>query len=214
MAPMNSRPGIICVRLAAFVAAALLAFAFAPHLSHPSFAQGLPSEKDPGPPPDLEPGDGPPLEADTPETSPGKVPAGQTGLKVPRFASLRSGEVNVRTGPGTRYPVEWIFVKRGMPIEITAEFGVWRRVTDGQGGEGWVHRSMLSGKRAGIVSVKSATIRRRAETDASPVAKTEQGVIVDVRVCKDRWCEVQVQGFRGWMPEGSLWGVYPDEIIK
>jgi SH3-like domain-containing protein len=214
MAPMKPGPGTICARAAAAVIAALL-FTVAPGISsHPSFAQGLPNEKEPGPPPDLEPGDGPPLEADTPETGPGKVPPGQTGLKVPRFASLRSGEVNVRTGPGTRYPVEWIFVKRGLPIEITAEFGVWRRVTDGQGGEGWVHRSMLSGKRSGIVSVKSETIRRRASDDASAVAKAEQGVIVDVRACKDRWCEVQVQGFRGWMPEGSLWGVYPNEIIK
>ena len=29
-----------------------------------------------------------------------------SGLPVPRFASMRSDEVNVRAGPGTRYPVE------------------------------------------------------------------------------------------------------------
>ena len=71
-----------------------------------------------------------------------------TGLPVPRFVSLRSAEVNVRTGPGTRYPVEWVFVKRDIPVEITAEFDTWRRIRDWEGTEGWVHQSMLSGKRA------------------------------------------------------------------
>ena len=113
---------MIGVRLA-FVIAALLMTATVAICLPPAWAQNLPSERDPGPPPDLEPGDGPPLEADTPEVADmaGKPMPGQSGLKVPRFASLRSGEVNVRTGPGTRYPVEWQFVKRGLPIEITAD---------------------------------------------------------------------------------------------
>ena len=215
MAPMKQGLGIVGVRLGAFIVAALLLGPLV--ISHPLSAQNVPSEKDLGQPPDLEPGDGPPLELDTPEAGPemsGKPPPGQSGLKVPRFASLRSGEVNVRTGPGTRYPVEWMFVKRGLPIEITAEFGTWRRVTDGQGGDGWVHRSMLSGRRAGIVTTKTETLRRRASTDSPAVAKAEQGVVVAVRACRDKWCEVDVQGFRGWLPQTSIWGVFPTEIIK
>ena len=207
------------MRLVASVIAVILLTFVAAGLPQPSFAQGLPSEQEPGQPPDLEPGDGPPMEADSPEVAegpenPNKVPPGQSGLKVPRFASLRSGEVNVRTGPGTRYPVEWQFVKRGLPIEITAEFGVWRRVTDGQGAEGWVHRSMLSGKRSAIVATKVEAIRRHADADSPPVARAEQGVIVGVRECRDKWCEVEVQGFRGWIRQAALWGVYPNEIIK
>jgi SH3-like domain-containing protein len=217
MAPMKRGLGMIGVRLGALVAAALLLCPIA--ICHSAVAQSVPSEQDLGQQaPDLEPGDGPPMEADTPEGGlpemSGKPPPGQTGLKVPRFASLRSGEVNVRTGPGTRYPVEWQFVKRGLPIEITAEFGTWRRITDGQGGDGWVHRSMLSGRRAGIVIPKIETIRRRASTDSPAVAKAEQGVVVAIRVCRDKWCEVDVQGFRGWLPQTSLWGVFPTEIIK
>jgi SH3-like domain-containing protein len=215
MAPMKQGLGIVGVRLGTLIVAALLLCPIA--ISHPSFAQNVPSEKDLGQPPDLEPGDGPPLEMDTPEPGPemaGKPPPGQSGLKVPRFASLRSGEVNVRTGPGTRYPVEWMFVKRGLPIEITAEFGTWRRITDGQGGDGWVHRSMLSGRRAGIVIPKTETIRRRASADSPAVAKAEQGVVVAIRACRDKWCEVDVEGFRGWLPQASIWGVFPTEIIK
>ncbi len=52
--------------------------------------------------------------------------AAEPGARLPRFASLRAGEVNVRTGPGVRYPVEWVFVYRHLPVEIVAEFVTWR----------------------------------------------------------------------------------------
>jgi SH3-like domain-containing protein len=127
---------------------------------------------------------------------------------------LRSGEVNVRTGPGTRYPVEWMFQRRGLPVEITAEFGTWRRVRDGQGAEGWVHRSMLSGKRTAIIVTGVETLRRRASADSAAVAKAQQGVVATVGACREKWCEIDTQGFRGWVPQVSLWGVYPNETFK
>lgn len=196
----------------------MIAAALSCALGSPSAGQGPSTDRDLAAQTDTEAGDGPPLEADTPEAvvpeTAGKTPPGQSGLKVPRFASLRSGEVNVRTGPGTRYPVEWVFMKRGLPIEITAEFGTWRRIRDGQGAEGWVHRSMLSGRRTVTVATATETLRRRASLDATAVARAEQGVVATVRSCRDKWCEVEVQGFRGWVPEASLWGVYPNEVIR
>ncbi len=42
---------------------------------------------------------------------------------LPRFASLRSNEVNLRAGPGTQYPGEWVFLRRDLPVEIVAEYG-------------------------------------------------------------------------------------------
>lgn len=40
----------------------------------------------------------------------------ETKLPLPRFVSLRSSEVNLRTGPGTNYPVDWVFVRRELPV--------------------------------------------------------------------------------------------------
>jgi SH3-like domain-containing protein len=218
MAPMKRGLGLIGARVGAWGLAALL-FALSHGVaSHPSLAQGRPNEQDIGQPVDSEAGIGPPQEADTPDPSgtenETKTTPGQTGLHVPRFASLRSGEVNVRTGPGTRYPVEWRFQRRGLPVEITAEFGTWRRVRDGQGAEGWVHRSMLSGRRTVVIASSVETLRRRAAADATAVARAEQGVMATVRTCREKWCEIEAQGFRGWVPERSLWGVYPNETIK
>ncbi len=59
-----------------------------------------------------------------------------SGLPLPRFDSLRSGEVNLRTGPGVRYPVDWIYTRREMPVEVIAEFEAWRKNRDWQGTEG------------------------------------------------------------------------------
>src|SRR4026209_512491 len=70
-----------------------------------------------------------------------------SGLPLPRFASLRSDEVNVRTGPGPRYPIDWVFKRKAMPVEIVAEYENWRKIRDWQGASGWVHQSLLSGQR-------------------------------------------------------------------
>ena len=70
-----------------------------------------------------------------------------TEYPLPRFVSLRSDEVYVRTGPGQKYPVQWIFRKKDVPVEIILEYDVWRKVKDYDGHEGWVHKTLLSGKR-------------------------------------------------------------------
>jgi SH3-like domain-containing protein len=75
----------------------------------------------------------------------------EAGLALPRFVSLRSDEVNLRTGPGTNYPVEWVYVRRGLPVEIIAEFDNWRKVRDIEGTVGWIHKSLLSGKRMAVI---------------------------------------------------------------
>lgn len=54
----------------------------------------------------------------------------KTDLPLPRFATLKSNEVNVRTGPGLRYQTKWVLVRKEMPVEITAEFEQWRKIKD------------------------------------------------------------------------------------
>jgi SH3-like domain-containing protein len=150
--------------------------------------------------------------ADDSESTSGLAPS--TGLPVPRFVSLRSAEVNVRTGPGTRYPVEWVFVRRDIPVEITAEFDTWRRIRDWEGTEGWVHQSMLSGKRHLVIIGDIRTLRRSASGSAAAVARVEPGVIGRLLRCPDEWCEVELDGNKGWMLRTDMWGVYPREKIE
>ena len=68
-------------------------------------------------------------------------------LPLPRYVSLRSNSVNLHVGPGKNYPVEWRYVLQNLPVEIIAEFDTWRQIRDWQGTQGWVHKSLLSGRR-------------------------------------------------------------------
>lgn len=154
------------------------------------------------------------------ELDPGAEPGGpggavvRSGLPVPRFVTLRSDEVNVRTGPGVRYPVEWVFVRKGMPVEITAEFDTWRRIRDIDGAQGWVHQSMLSGRRSLTVTGKMRTLRREASENAEAMAQVEPGVIGRIRKCHGPWCQVELQGYKGWLQRTEIWGVYPTEEVN
>ena len=101
----------------------------------------------------------------------------ETKLPIPRFVSLRSNEVNLRTGPGTIYPVEWVFVRRGLPVEVVAEFDVWRRIRDWQGTMGWVHQSMLDGRRTVRITGADRELRSEPAEAGSIVVRLAPGVI-------------------------------------
>jgi len=137
-----------------------------------------------------------------------------TGLPLPRFASLRASEVYMRAGPGTRYPVEWIYKRRGLPVEIIAEFDTWRKVRDWTGTVGWIHRAMLSGKRTGITISAETVLRRNPAGDAASVARAEPGVVAEIETCEGAWCQVTARGLTGWAARSQLWGVYPREKLN
>lgn len=138
----------------------------------------------------------------------------RTGLPVPRFASLRSDDVNMRSGPGLRYPVVWLYKRKGMPVEITAEFDTWRRIKDIDGAEGWVHQATLSGKRTLLVTGKMVQPIFRKKDPASPLrGQAEPGVQLRALRCEDQWCKVETDGVKGYMKRESLWGIYPQEKI-
>ncbi|MFO1060181.1 MAG: SH3 domain-containing protein [Dongiaceae bacterium] len=134
-------------------------------------------------------------------------------LPLPRFVSLRSNEVNLRTGPGTNYPVDWVMVRKGMPVEVLAEFDIWRKIRDWQGTVGWVHQSMLAGARTALVTGATRTLLSEPER-GRPVARIEAGVIGKLLECVQDWCRLEVQGHRGWLKRGEFFGVYPNETVK
>ena len=74
-----------------------------------------------------------------------------TGLPLPRYAALRADKVYMRRGPGDRYPIDWVYHRRGLPVEIEREFDVWRLVEDSDGQKGWVHQATLYGSRTFVI---------------------------------------------------------------
>ncbi len=136
---------------------------------------------------------------------------GRTGLPLPRFVSLRAAEVNLRIGPGVRYPIDWVYHRRGLPVEVIDEFETWRRIRDHEGTMGWVHKSMLDGRRSVLVKPEASLLRRRPESDAAAVALLEPGVIAYLVRCEGAWCEVTVERHAGWLRRAEVFGLYPSE---
>lgn len=130
-----------------------------------------------------------------------------------RFVTVKAKEANVRAGPGKRYPIRWVYVEPGIPVEILAEYDNWRQIRDWDGQEGWIHVAMLSRKRNVIVTGGKRTLHRKPDAQSSAVVILNPGIIAGLEDCNKDWCRVDVRNNRGWLRRGEFWGVDPDEII-
>jgi SH3-like domain-containing protein len=149
--------------------------------------------------------------------------SGTSGLAVPRYVSLKSDRVNLRSGPGTDYPTAWVYRRAGLPLEVIKEFEGWRQVRDAEGTSGWVLQSFLSGRRTALVepnevkagaAVPQVGVFDDASEKSALVAKVEAGVIANVLDCNGSWCRVFIDPFKGFIQQKRLWGVYPAEVVK
>jgi SH3-like domain-containing protein len=135
-------------------------------------------------------------------------------LPIPRYVSLKSDEVNVRTGPGVQYPIEWVFTRRHMPVEVIEQYEYWRKIRDVEGTTGWVHNSMISGKRYALVTGEVRNLRRKPEPASGDAAHLEPGVIGQILECEGTFCRIEAGGIKGWLSRSEFWGVYPNEPVK
>ena len=214
------------MRLAAFCAALLLALpvsAQRPLPVPPPWPDTVPPPSERAPAPDRRsatpsPPPSPPRAPDPPvPVRAADAPRGSvTGLPLPRYASLGSNRINLRTGPGTQYPVEWTYQRAGWPVEIVREFSIWRRVRDHDGAEGWVQQSFLTGRRSFVVRGETRSLKRRADESAPAIARLDPGVQGRIRRCDSGgdWCEVEVRGNRGWLHRSWFWGTYQGEEVR
>ena len=135
-----------------------------------------------------------------------------TNLPLRRFVSMKASEANVRRGPSLTHRIDWVFKRRGMPLEVTAEFGHWRRVRDHDNAGGWVHYTLISGVRTALVEEDMLTVHARPDTTSPVTAAFELGVVARLGDCTIDWCEISAGGYSGWAPKTKIWGVRPDEI--
>ena len=134
-----------------------------------------------------------------------------TGHPLPRFMTLKSNKVFMRTGPSLQHPPIYIYQRRGMPMKVLREFYVWREVVDIDGTRGWIHATNLLLKRRGMIIGADANIMAAASTDAPIVAQAEKGVVVALLTCEGAWCRITHSDLRGWIERRHLWGVFDDE---
>jgi SH3-like domain-containing protein len=136
-----------------------------------------------------------------------------SGLAVPRFASLKADRANLRAGPGTDYPARATFIRAGIPLEVLKEWNVWRQVRDAEGETGWVDRAMLSTDRSFQVTGTVRTLRARPDLSAPAVWRAEPGVVGRIVTCAEAWCRIEVEGRSGWILREHGFGTYPGEAV-
>lgn len=152
----------------------------------------------------------------SPVRAQGPADEGETGLTIPRFVSLRSNHINARSGPGARYPIEWVYMQKSAPVEIIAEFELWRKIKDWQGSESWVHKSMLLGKRSvKVITPGENNVYAKDDFKAKIIAKVEDEVVGEIEKCpvNNSFCKIKFASITGWVPRQNLYGIYPEEII-
>lgn len=146
----------------------------------------------------------------------------ETGLPLPRFVSLKSSKVNVRRGPSRMHQVDWVYRRKGLPVEVVSEFEHWRRIRDFDGDVGWVHSSLLDSRRSAIIQgrVGDSPVPLHAMPDgySETLALVEPGVLLRLMSCNSKWCHAKVlgsgQSAEGWVERGQLWGLYTNERIE
>ena len=121
---------------------------------------------------------------------------------LPRFVSLRVSSANLRTGPGERFPIEWVYQKKGLPVELLKKYDIWRKIRDYEGTEGWVHRRMLTDD--------------EEDPSSAIIAFIDPMVIGRLQECpnKSLFCKVAFPGATGWILRENLYGLYPAETIE
>lgn len=130
-----------------------------------------------------------------------------SGLPVPRYVSLKFGEVNARAGPGDDHRLLWIYHARGLPVQVVAETAEWRRICDPEGGLAWVHKRTTDGRRMVMrLDPKPLALHRKPKAESETTAYLAGRALASLVRCNKGWCRVKADGASGWAPAAGLWG--------
>ena len=126
--------------------------------------------------------------------------------EVKKFLSLKNSEVNVRSGPSKEYPIKFIYKKKFLTVEILDSWANWKKVKDFNGNSGWIHVSLLSGKKTAINKIKDSVIFTSDTIYSKPLVRVDRGRLLFIKKCKINWCKVNSGNYLGWIKKKSLWG--------
>ena len=137
---------------------------------------------------------------------------GSSGLKLPRFASTKSDESNLRVGASIDYPKKLTYIIQNTPLKIIKEHEKWRKIIDIDGNQGWLHKSLLKGNRYGIIKTYH---NQPAQIYNKPMGITTGIIgnrnIIKINKCFSLWCFISYNKFSGWINKKNIWGVYEEE---
>tara|TARA_B100000963_G_scaffold50340_1_gene38465 strand:+ start:405 stop:851 length:447 start_codon:yes stop_codon:yes gene_type:complete len=123
------------------------------------------------------------------------------------FLTLRNDKVNLRQGPSFEYPVKLFYKKKFLPVLIQDKFENFRKIKDHENNTGWVHISQLSKKKAAITIDDDQLIFDKPSVYSRPSVILKKGRLCKIKKCKNNWCKIEVENFKGWIKKEALWGL-------
>ena len=123
------------------------------------------------------------------------------------FLTLRNDKVNLRQGPSFEYPVKLFYKKKFLPVVVQDKFENFRKIRDHENNTGWVHISQLSKKKAALIIDDDQLIFSKPSIYSNPSAILKKGRLCKIHKCKDEWCKISVEKYKGWVKKDILWGL-------
>ncbi len=125
---------------------------------------------------------------------------------LPKEASLKRSEVYVRSGPGTRYPILWVFQRKGWPVALLNKYDNWFKIRDVEGEEGWVYVGMVSGQATAIISPGEPALLSKKTDDKGAIYRLAPMVIVAIEDCpvSATECKISYDGKVGYINPNRL----------
>ncbi len=135
------------------------------------------------------------------------APASAQDRETPYWASLRASEVNMRVGPSEEYAIDWVYHRARLPVMVVRVREGWRLVRDPDGAEGWIVARLLSPDRSALViGTGLAPMRDAPSQEGQVLWQLEPGVVGMLEDCESSWCQLDVDGHKGWVSQTRLWG--------
>ena len=122
------------------------------------------------------------------------------------FLTLRNEIVNLRQGPSFEYPIKILYKKKFLPVIIQDEYGNFRKIKDHENNSGWIHISQLSKKKAALSKYENLIVFNSPTLYSKPLVILEQGKLCIIIKCKNQWCKIKVDKYKGWVKKNTLWG--------
>ena len=122
------------------------------------------------------------------------------------FMTLRHDKVNLRQGPSKDYPIKIFYKKKFLPVLIQDSSYNFRKIRDHENNSGWIHVSQLSKKKAAIVIEKNVLVFNNPTLYSKPIVILDQGRLCMIIKCKNEWCKIKIDKYKGWVKQSALWG--------
>ena len=123
------------------------------------------------------------------------------------FLTLRNEKVNLRQGPSFEYPIKLFYKKKFLPVLVQDKFENFRKVRDHENNTGWIHISQLSKKKAAITIDQDQLVFSKPSIYSKPLVMLKKGKLCKIKKCKDKWCKIKIENFKGWIKKNTLWGL-------